>query len=87
MDLTTIVQREVEAYAGGHWHKARAYALSDLARQRYAVVSIPDRDYPIEGVKPGLVIMARVVGDVVVIEHDITDEPLFEALIQTRRPA
>jgi hypothetical protein len=73
----------VEDYARGNWHNARAFRVNDPENQIYAVVVVPD--YPRKRIA-GMVVMARVVGDVVVIEHDITDKPLFEALMQAGVP-
>lgn len=81
IELNEVVQRVVAEYASGGWYKARAYFINDESKQIYAVASIPDPDYPIREVTPGMAVMARVVGDQVVIEHDSTDKPLIDALM------
>ncbi len=82
-DLPTIVQREVEDYArGGSW-KAVTYPISDVARQSYTVIVVPD--YP-RSYKSTIAVAARVVGDKVVIEEDITDRPLWEELVRAGIP-
>jgi XisI protein len=82
-DLTTIVQREVEDYATGDWWEADAYAVSDKERNIYTVVVVPA--YP-RKFKAGLVVMARIIGDSVIIDHDTTDRPLFRELVAAGIP-
>lgn len=72
-NLTGIVKREVEDYARGGWWKGASYAVSDQERQLYAVVFVPDRPRPFPA---RIVVMARVVGDSVIIDEDTTDRPL-----------
>jgi hypothetical protein len=84
LDLTTQVAQEVKDYnKGGGWLKATGYFVSDAARQIYAVIVVPDypRDFP-----AGVVILARIVGDKVVIEQDLTDRPLFKELMRVGIP-
>jgi vancomycin permeability regulator SanA len=83
LDLSAIVQREVEAYAEGDWWEASAFAVSDTVRKVYTTVVVPA--YP-RKYKAGLVVMARVDGDRVIIEHDTTDHPLVEELIAAGIP-
>lgn len=83
MELTAIVQREVEDYAKGHWWQATSYPITDAARQHYAVLVIPD--YPRE-TPAAIVVAARVVGDRVIIDEDITDRPLVDELIRAGIP-
>lgn len=77
MELTVIVQREVEDYAKGGWWQAFSYPISDHARQHYAVLVIPNypREEPVT-----VVVAARIVDDLVVIDEDITDRPLVNEL-------
>jgi hypothetical protein len=77
-DLAEIVQREVGDYAGPAY-KAKTYYVEDEKHRMYTVITVPDHDYPIN-LKAGITVMARIVGDKVVIEQDITDRPLYEAL-------
>lgn len=81
--VTTIVQREVEDYARGETLKAKTYPISDVSRQSFTILVIPD--YP-RYTPAGIVVAARVVGDYVVIDEDITDRPLFEELIRAGIP-
>lgn len=82
MDLKAIVQREVEDYSGPS-HKAVTYAVSDMARQIYTVVVVPDRPRPF---KSRIVVMARVVGERVIIDEDTTDKPRVQALVRAGIP-
>jgi XisI protein len=82
-DLTTTVQHEVEDYArGGSW-KAITYPVSDMARQNYVIVAVPDfpRKY-----KSTIIVAARVVEDKVIIDEDITDKPLWQELVRAGIP-
>jgi hypothetical protein len=83
IELVEIVRHEVEDYAAGGSVRAAVYAVSDPARHIYAVIVVPDypRDFP-----AGVVILARIVGDKVVIEQDLTDRPLFKELMRVGIP-
>src|SRR5690349_6295261 len=76
--LAHIVQHEVELYNEGGTYKAQTFALSDGKRQTYAVIVVPDLPRPFPA---RVVVMARVVGDYVVIDEDTTDKPLVDALM------
>lgn len=77
LSLAEITRREVERYVG-YSDDSTLYFLADDKRQTYAVVDVPHtpREYPTE-----IVVLARVMGDVVVIDEDTTDKPLVEALM------
>ncbi len=78
-ELSLTIQQIVEDYARGKTYGAVTYPVADPARQTYTVVYVPD--YP-RKFKSGVAVMARVVGDMVVIDEDITDRPLWEALVR-----
>jgi hypothetical protein len=82
-DLTTVVQREVEDYARGGTAKAVTYPISDTERHIYSVIIVSD--YP-RKYKSAVMVAARVIGDKVVIEEDITDRPLWEELVRAGIP-
>ncbi len=82
-ELTDTVQHVVEDYAKGKTYKAVTYAVSDAGRQTYTVVVVPDHPRKF---KSGVAVMARVVGDTVVIDEDITDRPLWEELVRAGIP-
>ena len=75
--LAETVKNEVFSYAGGG-HNIRVFALSNEEKQVYAVtvVDTPHGDEP-----AGIVVMARVDGDRVIIEEDTTDKPIYEVLM------
>ena len=81
--LTVTVQREVEDYARGGTSKAVTYPISDVSRQTYSVIVVPDhpRRY-----KSMVVVAARVLDDKVIIDEDITDRPLWEELVRAGIP-
>ncbi|MBA3868997.1 MAG: XisI protein [Anaerolineae bacterium] len=77
LSLAEISHREVERYVG-YSDQSTMYFLSDDDHQVYTVIDIPHipRSYSTE-----IVVMARVVGDYIVIDEDTTDKLLVEALI------
>lgn len=82
--LTQIVREEVKKYdAGGRGANAILFALLDDERQVYAVNAV---DYPTRHDYAMVVVLARIVGDKVVIEEDATDKKLVDALLQRGVP-
>ncbi len=84
INLVEIVQRAVEAYAAAGWH-TQDYILSDLVRQTYSVIAVPDEQRK-DLKHPIVVVMAHIDGDQVVIDEDITDRPLSLALQEAGVP-
>lgn len=82
--LTEIVRREVADYHGPAL-KATTYYLEDSANRMYAVIIVPEYEYP-RKTKTGVVVVARIVDDTVIIEEDTTDRPLFEELMRAGVP-
>ena len=83
-NLTDTVRREVADYHGPAI-KATTYYFEDLKNQTYAVVIIPEYDYPRKSWS-GVVVLARVVDDMVIIEEDTTDRPLWKELVRAGIP-
>lgn len=83
-NLTEIVRREVAAYHGPAL-KATTYYFEDPKNRVYAVVIIPDYDYPRRSTS-GVVVLARVIDDRVVIDEDTTDRPLWKELVEAGIP-
>lgn len=73
--LEAILQQETAAYATNS-PNAVMHFIADSVQHTYAVISIPNRDKN----KSRVVVMARLQGDQIVIETDITDKPLHDAL-------
>ena len=75
--MRAITRREVERYVG-HSDESNLYFLADDQQGVYTVIDVPPapHQYPTE-----IVVMARVMGDTVVIDEDTTDKPLVEALM------
>jgi hypothetical protein len=82
MDLTTVVQQVIDGYAGPTL-LGKSYAINDYEQQVFAVLVIPD--YPPK-FDSGIVVAARVVDDVVIIDEDTTDRPLWEELVRAGIP-
>jgi hypothetical protein len=82
--LAQIVQTEVEKYAGsGRGANIRLFPVIDEKRQTYTVTAV---DYPTHKAPAMIVVLARLVGETVVIEEDVTDKPLLDALLQQGIP-
>jgi XisI protein len=79
---TDVVKEVVFSYATAGL-KLRTLALSNEEQDIYAVIVInwPERHRP-----AGVVVLARVEGDQVIIEEDLTDRPLVEALVSAGIP-
>src|SRR5437016_7734057 len=80
--LADVVKKVVFSYATGGL-KLRTYALSNEQEGVYAVnvVDWPERHRP-----AGVVVLARIDGDQVIIEEDLTDRPLVDALVSAGIP-
>jgi predicted NBD/HSP70 family sugar kinase len=79
-NLLTIVRQEVEKYVGsGRGINLQLFPLLDDEHQTYAVIAV---DYPSRHTVAGVVIFARVAGHQVIIEEDVTNKKLVDALIQ-----
>ena len=74
--LLQKVKHEVDLYAAGALDGI-CYSILDDEQQRYTAVFVPDdrREYA------DTIVMARVDGDKIIIEHDSTDKPLVDALM------
>lgn len=81
--LTKIVKDEVAWYASGGGQNHKMFAVLDDVNQIYTVNSIGD---PGHEYATGIVVQARVIDDIVIIDQDKTDKPLFKHLIQTGIP-
>jgi len=82
--LAEIVREEVTKYAGGgRGANIILFPLLDDVHQTYAVNAV---DYPTRNDVAGVVVLARIVGDKVVIEEDTTDKKLVDALLQRGIP-
>jgi len=75
-ELCSAVSKEVQAYVGFS-PQANIYPILDDTHQTYAVVIVP---YQPSELPTEIVVMARVVGNSIVIEVDTTDKPLVDAL-------
>jgi hypothetical protein len=82
LKLREIVKTEVQWYkAGGH--NLQAFGVYDDEQQIYSVVVV---DHPERHRPAGVVVLARIVEDHVVIEEDNTDRPLYKHLMQAGIP-
>jgi XisI protein len=82
-ELTEIVQREVEGYAGPVL-EGKSYVVYNPNQHIFTVIDVPDH-FP-RKFEAGIAVMARIVGDKVVIEEDIHDRPLVNELVRAGIP-
>jgi hypothetical protein len=75
--LAVVVRHEVEDYVSPS-PNATMYFMEEDVHQLYAAISIPHHHQQ----QVRIVVMAQVVGERVIIHEDITDRPLYEALVQ-----
>jgi XisI protein len=81
--VSNIVREEIAWYAGsGRGANILLFPILDDERKIYSVISL---DYP-ERTGSGIVVLARIIGDQVVIEVDNTDRSLSQSLLQRGIP-
>lgn len=82
--LTQILKEEVSAYAGnGRGANILLFPILDDVHRIYAVNAV---DYPTREDVALVIVLARVVGDSIVIEEDTTDKKLVDALLKRGIP-
>ena len=76
-DFTAVVRQVVKDYV---WDQddSKAYLLEDVAYHMLAVLVVPNAK-PQESLT---ILVARIEGEKVIIETDLTDRPLFQTLEQ-----
>lgn len=79
-DLVMTLQQEVLWYHQASSQYGKTLYFEDETTQRFLVVFIPDYN-AVRPQKPGVVVSAQVVDDMIVIDADNTDRPLYEALM------
>ena len=80
--LASIVKEVVFSYASGGLN-LRTFALSNEEQGVYGVNVI---DWPEHHRSAGVVVLARIEGEQVIVEEDLTDRPLVEALVTAGIP-
>ena len=80
MDITKrILREEVEKYGrSARGANIRLFSILDDEQNIYAVNAV---DYPSRQDVAGVVILARLVGNIIVIEEDMGDKKLVDALM------
>lgn len=82
--LTQILKEEVSAYAGnGRGANIILFPILDDVHHTYAVNAV---DYPTREDTALVIVLARMVGDTIVIEEDTTDKKLVDALLKRGIP-
>ena len=82
--LTETVRREVADYHGPAI-KATTYYFEDLDHETFTVIIVPEYEYPRKEYAT-VVVLARVVGGLVIIDEDTTDRPLVHELVRAGIP-
>jgi hypothetical protein len=83
--LTATVHHEMRWYTNWRGIKVNTYYHEDLDQRLFTLYAIPRSDYQPD-LKPIFLLSARIIADKVVIYHDITDKPLFKALLEAGIP-
>ncbi len=81
-ELVDVVRREVEAYNLPGLNTT-GYFVANEAEQIYAILDVPPAPQPFP---TAVALMARVVGDTVIIEADMHDRPLVGELVRLGIP-
>jgi hypothetical protein len=82
--LAQVTREEVRKYASnGRGANVLLFPLLDDEHLTFAVIDV---DYPTRNDFAGVVVFARVVQDTIVIEEDLTDKKLIDALLQQGVP-
>jgi hypothetical protein len=82
-ELLDVLRSEMDWYCAPGI-KSTAFFLDNTPDRAFAVITLPHRDHPNR--EPGTIVMARVIDDVVVIEADYTDRPLYKRLMDAGIP-
>jgi hypothetical protein len=85
IDLIATVHQEVTWYHQASSQYGQTLYFEDMKTQRFIVVFIPDYN-PTRPQKPGVVVSAQIQQDIIVIDADTTDRPLYEALMSAGIP-
>lgn len=80
--LAQMVKTELEKYAGDGFN-VRLVPIFDDMRQYYSIIAV---DYPTRREIATVALMARVAGNTIIIEEDMTDKKLIDALLQAGIP-
>lgn len=81
--VTNIIREEIAWYAGsGRGANIILFPVLDDEHKTYSVISL---DYP-ERTGSGIVVLARIIGNQVIIEVDNTDRSLAQSLLQRGIP-
>jgi len=83
--LVETLKSELTWYANTTGYKTTAYFFCDDDLQKYVIVDVTDTDYPGEH-SAVVMMMAHIDDDIIVIDADITDKPLYEALMHAGIP-
>ncbi len=84
IDLAQMLRLEIMDYCTPAL-KAKAFFLENTSEETFSVVSIADYEYP-RSEHNGIVVLARVENDTIVVEEDTTDRPLWEELVRAGIP-
>lgn len=80
--LTDTIKAVVFSYAGGGFD-LQTFKLADEHQKTFAVSVV---DTPVRHHAPQIMVMAHIEGDIVIIDEDLTDRPLVDALVSAGIP-
>jgi hypothetical protein len=79
----TIVENEITNYQRPALH-GQTYLVMDKAHQIYSILFVPNNIQ--QHLKPGIILLVRIIEEMIVIDEDITDRPLYQALVRAGIP-
>lgn len=89
ISLLDTLKSELDWYANTTGYKSRVHYFRDEEAQTYAIVTIPDQDYPKELIgrsRVNVMMMAHMENGYIVVDADNTDKPLYEGLMHAGIP-
>jgi hypothetical protein len=82
INIADIIEHEINEYVGP-LYKGTLYPIFDHSSNVYSLLAVPH--YP-KAFQPGVILLARIVGDKVILDVDTTDRPLVNALVEAGIP-
>jgi len=83
-NLTNLLREEVRDYATSAF-KGKLYFSVSEDETFYSVTFVPDADYPAK-VEIDIVIAACIIDNIILVEKDSTDKPLYKELLRRGIP-
>ncbi len=83
--LAALVRDTIAQYNQVIYWREQGFFLKDTEKQIYTIITVPDETHPTER-KPSITISVRLLDNLIVIDEDITDRPLYQELLRAGIP-